>query len=449
MYFDILKKMIFFLIGAGKDRFLDRNIMKNHLNNSEIQERMRILLEISAILTSTYDLDGLMRRLFGKVAEVLGAAAGSLWLRERESDELVCKVALLPNVFLMEGKRLKLGQGIAGSVAQSKKGMIITDVEKEPRWDRSFDQKTGFRTKSILCVPLVVHGRSIGSIQLVNKLREEEQFSKADLELLGSLANNCAAAIENARLLQELQAKRQLERELEIARSIQESMLPQKFPTIEGIEVAAATFPAHELGGDLYDVLQVGPQKYGFVIADVSGKSLPASLFMAKTCGLIRAESREGVTPSQILRSVNDMLIDHSDIGMFVTIFYAIYDAQSESISYANAGHCAPLLIRQNGEHQLLEPHGKPLGIVSGLMLPEGNISLNGGDLLIFYTDGIVEAMDKDDEQFGETRFLELLKESRDEPLPGIIVRIREAVIAFTGGSQQDDITLLAFRRHT
>lgn len=431
-----------------KEPVFGLDIMKNPLNNAEIQERMRILLEMSAILTSTYDHDKLMRRLFDKVAEVLGAAAGSLWLRERESDELVCKVALLPNVFLMEGKRLKVGQGIAGSVALSKKGMIITDVEKEPRWDRSFDQKTGFRTRSILCVPMVVHGRSIGSIQLVNKFREEEQFSKADLELLGSLANNCAAAIENARLLQELQAKRQLERELEIARSIQESMLPRKFPNIKGIEVAAATFPAHELGGDLYDVLQVGPQKYGFVIADVSGKSLPASLFMAKTCGLIRAESREGVTPSHILCSVNDMLIDSSDTGMFVTIFYAIYDTQSESISYANAGHCPPLLIRRNGEHQLLVTHGKPLGIVSELILPEESVSLNEGDLLIFYTDGIVEAMDKDDEQFGETRFLELVKESRDGPLPRIIDRIREAVIAFTGGSQQDDITLLAVRRH-
>ncbi|MBW2148683.1 MAG: SpoIIE family protein phosphatase [Deltaproteobacteria bacterium] len=421
--------------------------MKNSLNNDETLERMRILQEMSAILTSTYDLDRLMRRLFGKVAGVLGAAAGSLWLKEKESDELVCRVALPPNALLFEGRRLKLGQGIAGSVARSKKGMIIPDVEQEPRWDRSFDQKTGFRTRSILCVPLIVHGRSIGAIQFVNKLREEEQFSEADLAFSGSLANNCAAAIEHARLLEELQAKRQLEREMEIARSIQESMLPRRFPSIGGIEVAAATFPAHELGGDLYDVLQVGPQKYGFVIADVSGKSLPAALFMARACGLIRAESREGATPSNILCSVNEFLFDHSGTDMFVTVVYSIYNTQTESISYANAGHCAPLLIHQSGEHQPLETHGKPLGVVPELMLPQGKVELREGDLLILYTDGVVEAMNKEDEQFGETRFLELIKENRDEPLPEIIDRIRKAVIAFTGDSRQDDITLLVVRR--
>jgi sigma-B regulation protein RsbU (phosphoserine phosphatase) len=245
--------------------------------------------------------------------------------------------------------------------------------------------------------------------------------------------------------------RRELERrayEMEIAGGIQQSFLPESPPRIEGVELAAVNLPAREVGGDFYDFIPVSQDKWGLVIADVSGKGVPAALFMALSRTLVRANAVGNPTVSGAIRRANDLIVEDDRANMFVTLFYSVLDPKRKTLSYVNAGHNPPVMLRREGRDiMLLAAKGIALGVMPNIELEEREISLREGDVVVLYTDGVTEAINDKEEQFGQQRLIQLIDEGRGLPAQEIVTRIQQGVTAFSAGQPQfDDITIMVLK---
>lgn len=245
--------------------------------------------------------------------------------------------------------------------------------------------------------------------------------------------------------------RRELERrayEMEIAGGIQQSFLPESPPRIEGVELAAVNLPAREVGGDFYDFIPVSQDKWGLVIADVSGKGVPAALFMALSRTLVRANAVGNPTLSGAIRRANDLIVEDDRANMFVTLFYSVLDPKRKTLSYVNAGHNPPVMLRREGRDiMLLAAKGIALGVMPNIELEEREISLREGDVVVLYTDGVTEAINDKEEQFGQQRLIQLIDEGRGLPAQEIVTRIQQGVTAFSAGQPQfDDITIMVLK---
>jgi serine phosphatase RsbU (regulator of sigma subunit) len=239
--------------------------------------------------------------------------------------------------------------------------------------------------------------------------------------------------------------KERVQKELEIAKGIQQSFLPESAPLIAGFDLAGLNTPALEVGGDFYDFIPVGLDKWGLVIADVSGKGVPAALFMALSRTLIRANATDKVTPAGAIRRANDMISENGRANMFVTLFYGVLDPVRKTLAYVNAGHNPPLVLGQGGvEITLLAARGVALGIMSDIEFEEKEIALHQGDILVLYTDGVTEAINRKQEMFGNDRIGRLVEANHHLSAREIIKLIEREVASFSEGQPQfDDITLL------
>lgn len=243
--------------------------------------------------------------------------------------------------------------------------------------------------------------------------------------------------------------KERFTRELEIAQGIQQSFLPDSVPDIPGMELAVFSSPALEVGGDFYDFIPVGDHEWGLVIADVSGKGVPAALFMALSRTLIRVSATWKSDPASAITEANSLICRDSKASMFVTLFYLVIDSEHRKITYVNAGHNPPLMLTRENKNDitLLKAEGIALGIIDGIDLASVTVDLKEGDFVALYTDGITEAMNKDGEEYGMERFSEVLINNRDRKLPDLIEKIRESIKEFTKETpQSDDITLILIR---
>jgi sigma-B regulation protein RsbU (phosphoserine phosphatase) len=235
---------------------------------------------------------------------------------------------------------------------------------------------------------------------------------------------------------------------MEIAGGIQQGFLPESPPRIEGVELAALNSPAREVGGDFYDFIPVCQDKWGLVIADVSGKGIPAALFMASSRTLVRANAIGNPTASQATRRANDLIVEDDRANMFVTLFYSVLDPTRKTLSYVNAGHNPPLMFRRESRDiMLLQAKGIALGVVPNIELEEREISLRKGDVVVLYTDGVTEAVNDREEQFGQQRLIQLVEEGRNLAAQELVTRIQQGVTAFsTGQPQFDDITIMVIK---
>jgi serine phosphatase RsbU (regulator of sigma subunit) len=244
-------------------------------------------------------------------------------------------------------------------------------------------------------------------------------------------------------------AEKRIDQELEFARQIQASSLPQNFKLHRNdIEIFATMKPAKEVGGDFYDFFFVNAGIFAMVIADVSGKGIPASLFMMRSKAAIRSTAGAGNDPSEILTKVNEVLCEGNDTDMFVTVWLGILDLNTGLMKCANAGHEYPILRRDGGDYELFkDKHSPAIGTMDGIKFKEYEITLKQGDELFIYTDGIPEAINKEVEQYGTDRLLEALNDNKDIPMERLLPRISNNLAAFVGEAEQfDDVTMLGFR---
>ena len=409
-------------------------------------KRLSTLIEVNGLISSSLNLDQILENVMTISKQVMNADASSLMLIDEKTNELVYEVALgTVGEKLKQEFRLKMGQGIAGTVAQEGKPLLLEDAYTHPKFYRGHDEATGYRTKSMITVPLKVRERITGVAQVINRL-DGKPFDTDDLELFIALCSMAAIAIENAKMHRSLMEKQRLVKDMEFARTIQESFLPQKAPEVQRYRFSAHYTPALEVGGDFYDFIHLDENLTGIVIGDVSGKGVSAALYMAKLGSDMRTLAFTEQSPVVALAKLNDLLAERSRRGMFATLLYIELDSRSGKLTISNAGHLPPIIKKADGSLMTLaNAGGAPLGMLPGMKFSQETARLERGETVILYTDGIVEAMNAKEELYGYARFEALLKKSPPDP-DMIKTAIIEDVNRFTGLSpQHDDMTLVCF----
>ena len=409
---------------------------------------LNALLEVSRALGAEMHLDSLLPVIIHKTTEVMDAERSSLFIYDPESDELWSKVA--------EGMdektiRFPAGVGIAGDVAKTLKTANIPDAYDDPRFNPEFDKQSNFKTKSMLCMPMTTRkGELIGVIQVLNKT-DGGTFQEGDEKLLEALCIQAGVAIVRARLTEAFLEKQRIEESLKLAADIQMGMLPSTFPAFperNDFDLFAGIIPAKEVGGDFYDFFLIDKKHLCFVIGDVSGKGIPAALFMALTKTQIKASSSRRRTPGDILFRANNDLCHENESSMFCTLFYGIMNTETGEVTYANAGHNPPYLITNSGEPVQIESTGGiALGVMEEMEFESATFTISKGDSIFLYTDGVNEAMNEADEEYSYERLEDYLKENSTGSITDIVNRNLESVKEFAGTApQSDDITVLALR---
>jgi sigma-B regulation protein RsbU (phosphoserine phosphatase) len=340
-----------------------------------------------------------------------------------------------------------------GLVMRTHRPLLAGDIgERDPTpWAPAWLLAEGFRGHAV--APLLVEDRSVGV--LVIDQRQPRQLREDDVRFLCLMANQAAVAIEKARLHEEEVKAEALEKDLALARQIQLSLLPQAPPVVPGWEFAAFYEAARVVGGDFYDFFvlpgQAGARdgRMGVVVADVAGKGVPAALFMARCSTLIRGAGLSGGSPAAALMQANELILQDRRSQLFLTAFYGVLDTRGGRLEYANAGHNRPLWWQAStGQFQELAAPGIVLGMLGEIELEERAVDMAPGDLVVFYTDGVTEAMDANNQQFGQARLQEVVTASSGASAQQVLEAIVDGVRAFTGDVPLwDDVTVFVARR--
>ncbi|MBE0672190.1 MAG: SpoIIE family protein phosphatase, partial [Anaerolineales bacterium] len=299
----------------------------------------------------------------------------------------------------------------------------------------------------LMAVPLSIKNDLFG-VMLIEETENGRRFRSRRIEIINGIAQQAALAIQNDLLQQEMVVRERLETEVQLARQIQQTFIPQSLPTYPAWQIAARWRTARQVGGDFYDVIELPNKKLGIFIADVADKGMPAALFMALTRTLMRAAVIETASPAEALRRVNDLLLPDTQQGMFVTAVYGELDMEQGKFTYVNAGHNPPFWVKANGEIEKLTRTAIALGVMEQPNIQERTISLSFGDKLLLYTDGLTEAFSAEGALFGDTRLMEALKSTESYTSDEVIIVVEEHLNEFIGlVPLGDDLTILAIRR--
>jgi sigma-B regulation protein RsbU (phosphoserine phosphatase) len=398
------------------------------------------LYEVGKETSSILDLDELLQRLAGIVKRVIDYEMFGVLLLDDERQELVLRqsVNFGPG---HERSRLPVSEGLCGAAVRSKQPVRVGDVRQDARYVGLVPE-----TRSELVVPLVLKDRVIGVLDLESP--ELDRFGDEDVKVLTSLASQVAVALENARLYAEVRrTDARLRRELRIARDVQHALFPEGSPAGPGWEASAHFRPALELGGDLYDFYDMGGGLLGVATGDVAGKGVPAALYAAFASGSVRSRAFERRPPADLLQRVNRTLRRRGIEGMFCTLAYALFDFQDRTMRVANSGLPQPLHYRAAaGRAEPLAVAGLPLGTFDGASYEELEVPLGSGDVLVFCTDGLLEAR-RGREEYGLDRLRKGLDTHAGLPAPEVGERLLADLEGFLGEAQPaDDVTLVVVK---
>ncbi|MBS1786768.1 MAG: SpoIIE family protein phosphatase [Acidobacteria bacterium] len=416
----------------------------------ELRQRakeMRTLIEIGHEITAILDLDRLLDHIAPMLDRIISYEYLLVGLIDEPRQELVWHVEEGYGVLKQErANRTPVTYGVVGRAVRERRTQIVGDVLRDPDYFVT-DNWREQGQRSEIAVPLIYEDRVIGVLALESD--RQNAFNEYHGRLLENIANPLAIAIVNARLHQQhVERERRLEREMLMARDVQRAMLPDQ-PPLKGFELAARLEPALNLSGDFYDYMMLSPNRLGLMIGDVAGKGVRAAMGMAASRSILRSVARRGGSPAKVLRDANLRL--HRDLGkqLLLTLVYGVLDADTKMLHYCNAGHNAPLLVKASGKWRALKTGGLLLGVFDKQQYKTETIHLEKGDLLFFYTDGLVEAHtpQPNREDFGEGRILEFLLNNRHLKAAALIDALVNHINEFTAGAHQhDDMTLVALK---
>jgi sigma-B regulation protein RsbU (phosphoserine phosphatase) len=367
---------------------------------AELVEDLQRLQKAAQKITSILDLDPLIDSVVSEVTASFGCTEASIYLHDEERGEMV--LAGVEGCDAHDkGYRLKIGhEGMVGYVASTGQTRYAPDVRKDQYYIACHAD-----TRSEVAIPLRAGERLVGVFTASHP--DVDAFPYKQLRLLQALCEHVAVAVHNARRLQTERAERvALDREADEARAIQQALLPKSSPYIPGFAISGRSVPARAVGGDWYDFIPFPDGRWGLVLADVSGKGTAAALLMSATRGMFRSLAEACCSPGEVLTKLNQLLVDDFPAGKFVTMVYAVLDPATRTVVFANAGHLLPLFIDDEGEHFIDVERGLPLGVASG-DYSETEVSLSPGSRLVFYSDGITEAENANQEEYGLCRLAE------------------------------------------
>lgn len=389
------------------------------------------------------DIDELMESIRTIARDELQAEKSTIFLGNEEDQQL--HSAYLEDKYL--DINLRFGSGLAGLVAKTGESIIIDDAQIDKRFYKGVDEISGYVTKTVLCAPMYNKEKKlIGVFQVLNS--KKGKFSESDKRFLEDLSIQAALAIENAFLYAEALEKKKLEQELDLAHDIQQKLLPRIFPEISGYDIHGLNIAAQAVGGDYYDFVELDQNSLLFALGDVSGKGMAAALLMANLQASLRAQAEITSQIIQLTSTLNNHICNSTSSTQYITFFSGVLDVKNNEIKFCNAGHNPPLLIKNNGDTELLKGGGIPLGFIPDTVYSESVIMIEKGDILVVFSDGIIETFDKDENEFGESRLADLLHDLKSLGSKEISENIINALKDFTAGSPAaDDVTLLILKR--
>ena len=395
-------------------------------------ETLSTLYAISEEMTGILNLESLLKKVAELIKQVIDYEMFAIMLVDERSNILKTRMSFKFDQRTQEKLRVPLGEGLVGLAAAEKKAVRVDNVLEDPRYICCNTE-----TRSEMVIPLIHKERAIGVIDLEN--RKPGYFTEEHEHILTLLASQIATAIENARLYERVaKQEARMERELQFAREIQYHLVSDEIPHMEGVAIAAEFKPAHILGGDLYDFLPYDGSKLAIAVGDGAGKGAPAALYSAMTSGIIRTRATRQYSPAEMLARVNWSLCQRRIEGRYMTLCYAVWDGTTRALTIANAGLPKPVYCH-DGTVELLDVSGVPLGLFDDVVYDERKLQLDPDGTIVFYTDGISEAMNPGDDEFGTERLLETVRKHSDLDPTGLKNVLFEAVREFASGSPQRD----------
>ncbi len=430
---DFLKALADSFSLAIENAELRTKIQKKNFEN-------KLLIETSQMLANVLEQDEVLAAIAEALKTVVDYDGISIYLLKDDGYLYAIHSAGYDDPMYENLLKDKLGEGLVGWVATTGQGVVVDDVSKDERY--IIARKS---TQSELVVPIKLGDRVLGVFNIESD--QEGAYKAHDLDLVSTFAAKSAIAIERAALYRELVMKKQLDQEVSIARSIQKTFLPHKQLKLTGFDIAGINISSHQVGGDYYDYIKIEDGQTGLVIADVSGKGIPASLIMASFRASLIAEIRNNYAIRAIMQKVNRLMTESLDQGNFVTAVYGVLDSRSKIFTFSNAGHNPPILVRKTGETVELKEGGLAFGIEKEVRYDERPIGLNPGDIVIFYTDGVTEAQDASGQQFETERLVRIIRDNAGYPAAEIADRIADAVHDFKAlDFSLDDLTIMILK---
>lgn len=408
-------------------------------------KELSVLNDISTAVSTTHDLDQVIELIVHECVNHLNVEQGAIMLLDQnETDD---KFHTIIREFETETDIIPyhFGVQLSGWMVKNQKPLLINDVPSDDRFTNLSDDE--FPIKSILSAPLKTKGRLIGVLNVFNKI-SEDGFTLDDQRILSIIATQSAQVVENARLYDEEQSLKKIEEELKIANDIQTRLLPKTNPQINGFDIASKSVPAKEVGGDYYDFIQIDENNIVICLGDISGKGMPAALLMANLQATLRGQALFTSSAGECLTRANKLLYHSTDRQNYATLFYGILDSSNDTFRFSNAGHNPPILMNSDKKVISLTKGGTVLGFMEDFQFEEDSVNLKKGDTIIIYSDGINEAFNIDDEEYGEENLLSIIKDSLTLDAEKIIENVFESVRSHVQDApQSDDITIVVIKK--
>src|SRR5438309_4409374 len=434
----------------GRNLFMPEAIQR--AAGLSVVDKLRMLLDITKKISRSLDLTEVLNLVMETLDSLIPYDAAGIYLvkcsrpfTEWDGDfDETCvfhtEAVRGYDIADLEELRLKMGEGLIGHVALSGKPFISPDVRKEPRY---INART--RTHSEMVAPIISNNEVIGVFDLESD--ELNAYTKDDLDVLMLLASQVAIIIEKVMLHEQAIEKQRLETQLEVARQVQLQLLPPRDPQLEGFDISAYNFPTEEVSGDYYDWTRLFEDQIGIVIADVSGKGVPAALLMAFLRASLRAASHIGYAPHISMSKVNYILWESIDRHKFVSAVDGCIDETHRELAFTNAGHNPPMFLDKEGNVRFEERGGVPLGMFRDSRYYEYFATIEPGEVMVLYTDGVTEAENPKREEYGRDRLVDAVRRCRSLSAREMIDFIHREVIAWTDGlGATDDVTFFIIK---
>jgi len=423
--------------------------MSAQASGLSVTEKLRLLLEITKKISRSLNLEEVLAQVMDTLGSVLPYDAAGIYIIRRDphiseggSASLIFHAEAVRGYDVEElmELRLKLGEGLIGWVAQTGESVVVPEVRKDKRYVNARKE-----TRSEVVAPIISNDEVIGVFDLESDA--PDAYTEDDKQVLMLLASQVAISVEKAMLHEQLVEKKRLEAQLEVARQVQLALLPERDPVVEGFDISAYNFSTEEVSGDYYDFVKPYDDHLGLVIADVSGKGVPASLLMAFLRASLRAAIHIGYAPNVAMAKVNYLLWESIEPHQFVTAFYGMLDATNRTLAFVNAGHNPLLVLNQDDSSRFVERGGLPLGLFKDTRYYEYYLPIDSGQVLVLYTDGATEANSPAGEEYGRERLVKAVQASRARRAREMIDYIYNDIFEWTGGrGASDDVTFVIIK---
>jgi sigma-B regulation protein RsbU (phosphoserine phosphatase) len=413
-----------------------------------LADKLRMLLEITRKISRSLDLEEVLAQVMDTLDQLLPYDAAGIYIIRRDphlseggTSSLVFHAEAVRGYDIEEMMelRLKLGEGLIGWVAQTGESVVVSDVRADARYVNARKE-----TRSEVVAPIISNDSVIGVFDLESD--DLNAYTDDDKQLLMLLASQVAIIVEKAMLHEQLVEKKRLEAQLEVARQVQLALLPERDPEVDGFDISGYNFSTEEVSGDYFDFVKPYDDQLGLVIADVSGKGVPASLLMAFLRASLRSAIHVGYAPNVAMAKVNYLLWESIEQHQFVTAFYGMLDATNRTLAFVNAGH-NPLLVLNPDGPRFIERGGLPLGLFKDTRYYEYYLPIDSGQTLVLYTDGATEALSPEGQEYGRSRLVDAVRRSRDRRAREMIDYIYNDIFEWTGGrGSGDDVTFVVIK---